>query len=219
MQKYNLFLHYLTIVLSFLLFLWFQKSIDYLNVMERRFCMKKEFLLLLMMFGFGALLTAEAQGRKVYDDNENTYDATGYDYYGNTRSVPRTERKTYYDDDAYDSRNADYYDDERNVPQRRKRTYNDEPDDTYGETDGYYYNPQDMDTKGPRVVFNDNEHTYDAVGYDRYGQLRSISRNGKCYRGDSDDLMSLYRSANLRNSQRNQPDRRRSYDDNYDYDQ
>ena len=183
--------------------------------------MKKGCLLLLMMFGFGALSTVEAQGRRVYDDNDNTYDAVGYDNYGNTRSVPRTERRTYYDDDAYDSRNADYYDDERNVPQRRKQTYDDDPYDPYYDpydnADSYYDNSQSSVTKGPKVIYSDNEHTYDAVGVDRSGQLRSVSRNGKYYRGDSDDLMSLYRSPYSRNSQKAPPDRRRAYDDYYDY--
>ena len=181
--------------------------------------MKKISLLLLMMFGCGVLLTVDAQGRRVYDDNENTYDAVGYDDYGNRRNAPRTERRSYYDDDAYDSRNADYYyDDERNVPQRRKRTYDDDPYDTYGEADGYY-NPQSRAADGSRVVYSDNDHTYDAVGYDRNGLLRSISRNGKYYRGDSDNLMSLYRGANSRNSQRTplERDRRRVYDDYHDY--
>ena len=181
--------------------------------------MKKVSLLLLMVFGM--LLTVEAQGRRVYDDNENTYDAVGYDSYGNMRSAPRTERRAYYDDDAYDSRdgydsrsnynsrNSDYYDD-RNVPQRRNRTY---VDDAYYDDDSY--SQPSMVPKGSRVVYSDNDRTYDAVGVDKEGELRSIPRNGKYYRNDREDLMSLYRNNGSRGSQKS-PDRRRSYDDYYD---
>ena len=182
--------------------------------------MKKGCLLLLMVFGLS--LTVEAQGRRVYDDNENTYDAVGYDSYGNRRSVPR-DRRAYYDDDAnysrngYDSRDADYYDDERNVPPRRKRAYDDDPYDD-ADADRYNYNPQNLVPKGQKVVYNDNDRTYDAVGVDKSGQLRSVARNGKYYRSDNDERLSLYRNANARNSQRT-PDRRRAYDDYDDYDE